>query len=75
MTRKEIPDDAIEIVARHINKRNNTNYNIPVVGNPDNIETPQIFEIISFEQIDNSDRKFYAVDGSYNSEHFIMVFL
>ena len=70
MNRKEIPDSAIEIVARHINNRNNKNYRIPIIGNPDNIETPQIFEIISFEKIDNSERRFYAVDGSYNSEQF-----
>jgi len=43
---------------------------IPVVGNDDNIETPQIFEIVPFDQIDNSDVRFYAIDGSYNSEQF-----
>ncbi len=71
MTRKEIPDSAIELVAKHINARNNKNYGIPVVGNGDNIETPQIFEIIPFDQIDNSEAlRFYAIDGSYNSEQF-----
>ena len=35
-----------------------------------NIETPQIFEIISFEEIDDTQINFYAVDGSYNSEQF-----
>jgi len=70
MTRKEIPDSTIELVAKHINIRNNKNYNIPVIGNEDNIETPQIFEIIPFDQIDNSATRFYAIDGSYNSEQF-----
>lgn len=70
LTRKEIPDSAIEIVAKHINSRNSKNYGIPIIGNPENVETPQIFEIVPFEQIDNSDRRFYAVDGSYNSEQF-----
>lgn len=70
MARKEIPDSAIELVAKHINARSNKNYGIPVVGNEDNIETPQIFEIIPFDQIDNSDVRFYAIDGSYNSEQF-----
>lgn len=70
MTRKEIPDNAIEVVAGHINSRNNKNYTIPVIGSQDNIETPQIFEITPFEKIDDSDRRFYAVDGSYNSEQF-----
>lgn len=70
MSNKEIPDDAIETVARFINDRNNKNYSIPVVGNPGNLETPQIFEIIPFDEIDNSTRRFYAVDGSSNSEQF-----
>lgn len=70
MPRKEIPDSAIESVAKHINTRSNKSYGIPVIGHEENIETPQIFEIISFDQIDNSDRKFYAIDGSYNSEQF-----
>ncbi len=70
MSRKEIPDSAIESIAQHINKRNNKNYKISIVGEPDNIETPQIFEIIPFERIDESDRRFYAIDGSYNSEQF-----
>jgi len=67
---KDIPDSAIELVAKHINVRNSKNYSIPVVGHPDNLETPQIFEILPFDQIDASDRRFYAVDGSYNSEQF-----
>ncbi len=54
----------------HINSRSNKNYGIPVVGNADNVETPQVFEIIPFDQIDDSNHKFYAVDGSYNSEQF-----
>jgi len=70
LIRKEIPDNAIGIVANYINNRNNKNYGIPVIGTADNIETPQIFEIITFKDIDNSDRRFYAVDGSYNSEQF-----
>jgi hypothetical protein len=41
-----------------------------VIGHEENIETPQIFEIIPFDQIDDSDRRFYAIDGSYNSEQF-----
>lgn len=70
MPRKEIPDSAIESVAKHINTRSNKSYGIPVIGHEENIETPPIFEIIPFDQIDNSDRKFYAIDGSYNSEQF-----
>ena len=70
MPRREIPDSAIELVAKHINTRSNKNYGIPVIGHEQNIETPQIFEIIPFDQIDDSDRRFYAIDGSYNSEQF-----
>jgi hypothetical protein len=70
MPRKEIPDGAIESVAKHINTRSNKNYGIPVIGHQENVETPQIFEIIPFDQIDDSDRRFYAIDGSYNSEQF-----
>jgi len=67
---KQIPEIAIEQVAQHINERNNKAYSIPVVGNKQNIETPQVFEILPFNQIDNCARKFYAIDGSYNSQEF-----
>jgi hypothetical protein len=70
MSQKEIPDNAIESVARHINNRSNKNYSINPIGNENNIETPQIFEILPFDEIDNSDRRFYAIDGSYNSQEF-----
>jgi hypothetical protein len=70
MPTKEIPDSAIEAVARQINTRSNKNYNINPVGIEDNIETPQFFEIIPFNEIDNTSRKFYAIDGSYNSQEF-----
>src|SRR3990172_1971950 len=70
MSNKEIPDSAIEIVAKHINTRSNKPYQIPIVGIPENIETPQYFEIHPFDQIDNSDRRFYSIDGSYNSQEF-----
>ncbi len=65
-----IPQEAINSVAQHINQRNNKQYNIPTVGDDSNPETPQIFEIIPFDQIDETDSKFYAVDGSYNSHSF-----
>ena len=70
MSKKEIPDSAIEAVARQINTRSNKNYGINPVGIEDNIETPQIFEITPFNEIDNTDRRFYAIDGSYNSQEF-----
>jgi hypothetical protein len=70
MSRKEIPDSAIETGARHINNRSNKNYGINPIGSEANIETPQVFEILPFDEIDSTDRRFYAIDGSYNTEQF-----
>jgi len=70
MAGKEIPDSAIELVAKHINTRSNKNYGIPLISQENNVETPQIFEITPFDQIDDSGHNFYAIDGSYNSEEF-----
>jgi len=70
MNQETIPDNAVDLVAHHINERSNKNYSIPVIGNPDNPETPQIFEIIPFDEIDRTDTRFYAIDGSYNSQQF-----
>jgi|SRR3990172_450006 len=70
MNQKEIPDDAIEVVARHINERNNRPSKIPIITIDGETETPHYFEIIPFDQIDNSKAKFFAIDGSYNSQEF-----
>lgn len=70
MNQETIPDNAVDLVAHHINERSNKNYSIPVIGNSNNPETPQIFEIIPFDKIDKIDRSFYAIDGSYNSQQF-----
>ena len=66
----KIPQDAIDSIAKHINERNNKSYSIPTVGNEKNIETPQIFEITPFDEIDNADIKAFAIDGSKNSHTF-----
>jgi len=70
MNQETIPENAINLVAHHINERSNKNYSIPVIGNPNNPETPQIFEIMPFDEIDKTDRSFFAIDGSYNSQEF-----
>jgi len=70
MNRRTISDNTVVLVAHHINERNNKNYSIPVIGNPNNPETPQIFEIMPFDEIDKTDRNFFAIDGSYNSQQF-----
>jgi len=41
----KIPQNAIDSIAQHINQRTNKQYNIPIVGDTSNPETPQIFEI------------------------------
>lgn len=66
----KIPQNAIDSIAKHINERTNKSYSIPTVGNESNPETPQIFEIISFGEIDKSTWKVYAIDGSINSQSF-----
>lgn len=70
MNRKEIPQEAIEAVARHINERDNKPTNIPIITVDGNTETPHYFEILPFDQIDNTDIKFFAIDGSYNYQQF-----
>jgi hypothetical protein len=62
-----IPDDVINGVAAEIHSKTNKDYKIPVVGVPDNLETPQVFEIMPFDKIDTPRFSFYAIDGSLNS--------
>ena len=45
----EIPAQAIEKVAEEIRRRTSKDFKIPVLGSPDNVETPQIFEILPFD--------------------------
>jgi len=66
----EIPAQAIEKVAEEIRRRTSKDYKISVLGTPDNIETPQIFEILPFDQIDALPNRFFAVDGSHNFHTF-----
>lgn len=66
----KIPQDAIDSIAKHINERNNKSYSIPTVGSSSNIETPQIFEIIPFDEIDQANLRAFAIDGSKNSHTF-----
>ena len=66
----EIPEDVISATAAQIHAKTNKDYQIPVVGVPENLETPQVFEIMPFEQIDQQTTKFYAIDGSRNSHTF-----
>jgi hypothetical protein len=65
-----IPDDVIDGVAAEIHRKTTKDYKVPVIGDKDNLETPQIFEIMPFNEIDSIDAKFYAIDGSRNSHTF-----
>lgn len=66
----QIPDDVISGVAAEIHAKTSKDYQIPIVGNPGNLETPQVFEIMPFAEIDRPPRRFYAIDGSRNSHTF-----
>jgi hypothetical protein len=70
MSSFEIPDDVISGVAAQIHAKTNKDYKIPVIGVPGNLETPQVFEIMPFAQIDQLSSRFYAIDGSRNSHSF-----
>lgn len=70
MNQKEIPENTIDIIAQHINERSNRPSSFPIITIEGETETPHYFEIIQFDQIDNCDRKFFAIDGSYNSQDF-----
>jgi hypothetical protein len=70
MSSFEIPDNVINATAAQIHAKTNKDYQIPVVGVPENLETPQVFEIMPFEKIDQQSAKFYAIDGSRNSHTF-----
>ena len=70
MNHNEIPEETINKVAHIINQKNNKTYSIPIVGIFENSETPHVFEIVSFLEIDSSNSNYYAVDGSYNSQEF-----
>ena len=65
-----IPEDVINGVAAEIHAKISRDYKIPVVGVPGNLETPQIFEIMPFDEIDKPTCRAYAVDGSHNSHTF-----
>lgn len=70
MNRKEIPEDTIDIIAQHINERANRPSNFPIITIEGETETPHYYEIIQFDEIDKSERSFFAIDGSYNSQDF-----
>lgn len=68
--KKEISESTINKIAKHINTRVQQTPRVSVVTDENSTTLPQYFEIIPFNEIDNSDRKFFAIDGSYNSQEF-----
>jgi hypothetical protein len=70
MSSFEIPDSVIAATASQIHVKTNKDYKIPVIGVPENLETPQVFEIMPFNDIDQQQSRFYAIDGSRNSHTF-----
>jgi hypothetical protein len=70
MSSFEVPDSVVSATAAQIHRKTNKDYQIPVVGTADDLETPQVFEIMPFERIDHQESRFYAVDGSRNSQTF-----
>jgi len=71
MNHREIPENAIGQVAKTINDTVNRPSKLSSLTTIEGeSETPHYFEIIPFTEIDNSDRTFYAIDGSYNYQEF-----
>lgn len=70
MNNKEVSEDTIDIIAQHINERVNRQSSLPIITISGQTETPHYYEIIPFNQIDNSQITFFAIDGSYNSQEF-----
>jgi hypothetical protein len=71
MSRSELPENAILEVAAAINRKVNKT---PNLSSPLTVEgdtrTPHYFEIVPFDEIDKSERTFFAIDGSTNNQEF-----
>lgn len=67
---KEIPDSTIDIIAEHINETSNKPARVPIITVDNDVNTPHYFEIVPFNEIDNSSKRYFAIDGSYNSQEF-----
>lgn len=67
---KDISDETVDAIADHINKRVSQSPHVGIATVDGAPETAQYYEIIPFNKMDDSDRRFFAVDGSYNSQQF-----
>jgi hypothetical protein len=70
MNNKEVSDGAIEQIAKHIHDRMNRPCYVPIAEVSDNAESAHYFDIVDFTEIDDSEKSFFAIDGSYNSQEF-----
>lgn len=70
MNKKEISEDTIFEIAEYINNRVTQTPKVSVTSDENCTTSPQYFEIVSFDKIDQSENKFFAIDGSYNSQEF-----
>ena len=70
MNQAEIPDDTIKTIAEHINTRINQPARVPIFTIDGYSECPHYYEIVPFDAIDSSDSRYFAIDGSYNSQEF-----
>jgi len=70
MNRKDIPDSTIDVVAEHINKRTSQPARVSIITVDNDPTSPHYYEIIPFDKIDKSGNKYFAIDGSHNSQEF-----
>lgn len=70
MNNGEISDSTIQIIAKHIDERNNKPSQMPIFTIEGKTETPHYFEIVQFDQIDKSIAHFFAVSGAHASKDF-----
>lgn len=70
MNQAEIPDETIRTIAEQINIRTNQPARVTIITIEGNSESPHYYEIVPFDLIDSSDSKYFAIDGSYNSQEF-----
>ena len=70
MNQKEVPQNTIDIIAKHINERSNMPARLPIITIDGDSCSPHYFEILPFNQIDNTESKYFSIDGSYNGQEF-----
>ena len=70
MVGKTILDEDIDAVASHINERANKAPHVSPNSISNDSTSAQYFESVPFDSIDSSSKRYFAVDGSYNSQEF-----